>query len=53
MDRIRLVTNGGRRYVIAVAEEKRFLAEIWKRCPQLNPATATQIPTLIEEQVSP
>jgi hypothetical protein len=53
MDRILIVTNGGNRYVIAVAEEKRFLAEIWKRCPRLNPATASQIATLMEKDVSP
>jgi hypothetical protein len=41
-DRVLAVTNGGNRFVIAVAEEKRFLTELWKRCPQLNPATEGQ-----------
>jgi Bacterial PH domain len=53
MDRILIIANGGERFIIAVAEEKRFLTEIWKRCPQIDPATASQVATLIERHVSP
>ena len=35
-DRILVVTETGQRFVIAVAEEERFLAEVSKRCPQLE-----------------
>jgi hypothetical protein len=35
-DRILLVTQDGKRFLIAVAEEERFLAELAKRCPQLE-----------------
>jgi len=35
-DRILVVTKEGKRFVIAVAEEDRFLAEVAKRCPQLD-----------------
>jgi hypothetical protein len=35
-DRILLATQEGKRYLIAVAEEERFLDELSKRCPQLS-----------------
>ena len=35
-DRIFLKTQGGRQFIIAVAEEGRFLDEISRRCPQLE-----------------
>ena len=35
-DRIHIVTETGKRFIIAVAEEERFLDELAKRCPQLN-----------------
>ena len=34
--RILVVTREGKRFLIAVAEEERFLAEVSKRCPQLE-----------------
>ncbi len=34
-ERIQIVTGAGRRYVIAVAEEERFMDEMARRCPQL------------------
>jgi hypothetical protein len=34
--RILIVTDAGKRFLIAVAEQERFLAEVSKRCPQLN-----------------
>jgi len=36
-DRILLVTEAGKRFIIAVAEQERFLAELSQRCPQLEP----------------
>jgi hypothetical protein len=53
MDRILIGTNRGNRFVIAVAEEQRFLTEVWKRCPQIDPATASRIATLMERDISP
>lgn len=35
-DRLLVVTETGQRFVIAVAEQERFLAEVSKRCPQLE-----------------
>lgn len=35
-DRMLVVTQDGKRYLIAVAEDDRFLAEVGKRCPQLE-----------------
>ena len=35
-DRILVATQEGRRFVIAVAEDERFLAEVSRRCPQLE-----------------
>ena len=35
-DRMLVVTETGNRFVIAVAEQERFLAEVSKRCPQLE-----------------
>ena len=35
-DRILVVTQEGRRFLIAVTEDERFLAELSKRCPQLE-----------------
>jgi PH (Pleckstrin Homology) domain-containing protein len=35
-DRILVVTQEGKRFVIAVAEDQRFLKEVAKRCPQLE-----------------
>jgi hypothetical protein len=34
--RILLVTQSGNRYIIAVAEEDRFMDELARRCPQLE-----------------
>jgi hypothetical protein len=34
--RILVVAQGGKRVLIAVAEDERFLAEVAKRCPQLE-----------------
>jgi hypothetical protein len=33
--RILIVTDAGKRYLIAVAEQERFLSEVSRRCPQL------------------
>jgi hypothetical protein len=35
-DRVHIVTQSGKRFIIAVAEEARFLDEVAKRCPQLD-----------------
>jgi hypothetical protein len=35
-DPILLITRQGRQFVIAVAQERRFLEEVSKRCPQLE-----------------
>jgi len=35
-DRIVIVTQGGKRFVIAVVEDANFFAELAKRCPQLE-----------------
>jgi hypothetical protein len=35
-DRILIVTQSGKRFVIAVAEHDRFFSELAKRCPQLE-----------------
>lgn len=51
--RILVSTSDGRRLAISVIEKARFLREAYRRCPQLNPATASQIATLMEKQVSP
>lgn len=34
--RVLVVTESGKEYLIAVAEEERFLEEVLKRCPQLE-----------------
>jgi hypothetical protein len=34
-DRILVVMDAGKRFLIAVAEQERFLSEVSKRCPQL------------------
>lgn len=36
VDRILVDTRSGRRYLIAVAEEERFMDELARRCPQLD-----------------
>ncbi|HTA46240.1 MAG TPA: PH domain-containing protein [Bryobacteraceae bacterium] len=35
-DRIHIVTQNGKRFIIAVAEEERFFDELAKRCTQLD-----------------
>jgi hypothetical protein len=35
-DRILVVTREGKRFLIAVEEEERFMTEVAKRCPQLE-----------------
>jgi hypothetical protein len=35
-DRILIVTDAGKRFLIAVTEEGRFLSEVSKRCPQFE-----------------
>jgi len=35
-DRVLAVTQEGKRFLIAVAEEESFLTEVSKRCPQLE-----------------
>ncbi len=36
MDRLLVATESGERFVIAVAEQEHFLAEVLKHCPQLE-----------------
>jgi len=38
MQRIEIQTNGGKRYIIAVAREEDFMEEIARRCPHLGRA---------------
>ena len=35
------VANDGKRFVIAVANVPRFLREVYRRCPQLNPSSGS------------
>jgi hypothetical protein len=37
------VANDGKRFVIAVANVPRFLREVYRRCPQLNPSSGSPV----------